>query len=279
MLVVLAPVAGISIVKLLAAAVVPGLLLSSLYIIYAMIRSYLNPRLGPPLPPEERASSYLAMVKELFFGIVPMAFLIFAALGSILAGLATPTEAAAMGALGALVLMLAYRRMSWQSIRQATHNTLQTSSMVLFLAVASNIYGSVFTRLGTTTLLAETLLALPFSPTAMLALLMLVIFILGWPLEWPVIVFIFVPIFLPVVEGLNFDLVWFCTLVAVNLQTAFLSPPVAMAAYYLKSVVPEWELSQIYRGMFEFMCLQVVGLGLLFFFPQIALWLPNLLYR
>ena len=279
MLVVLAPVAGISIVKLLAATVIPGLLLSSLYIIYAMIRSYLNPRLGPPLPPEERASSYLEMVKELFFGIVPMAFLIFAALGSILAGLATPTEAAAMGALGALVLMLAYRRMTWQSIRQATHNTLQTSSMVLFLAVASNIYGSVFTRLGTTTLLAETLLALPFSPTAMLALLMLVIFILGWPLEWPVIVFIFVPIFLPVVEGLNFDLVWFCTLVAVNLQTAFLSPPVAMAAYYLKSVVPEWELSQIYRGMFEFMCLQVVGLGLLFFFPQIALWLPNLLYR
>jgi tripartite ATP-independent transporter DctM subunit len=183
MLVVLAPVAGISIVKLLAAAVVPGVMLSALYIGYALIRSFLNPRLGPPLPPEERARSYLEMVKELFLGIIPLAFLIFAALGSILAGLATPTEAAAMGALGALVLMLAYRRMTWQRLRQAVHNTLQTSSMVLFLAVASNIYSSVFTRLGTTTLLAETLLELPISPMTMLALLMLVIFILGWPLE------------------------------------------------------------------------------------------------
>jgi tripartite ATP-independent transporter DctM subunit len=287
MLVVLAPVAGISIVKLLAAAVIPGLLLSALYIVYVMIRSFLNPRLGPPLPLEERASSYTVMLKELFLGIIPMAVLIFAALGSILAGLATPTEAAAMGALGAVVLMLAYRRMTWNAVRQAVYNTLQTSSMVLFLAVASNIYGSVFTRLGTTTLLAETLLEMPISPLAMLALLMVVIFILGWPLEWPVIVFIFVPIFLPVVEGLDLTqlpdqeerLIWFCTLVAVNLQTAFLSPPVAMAAYYLKSVVPQWELSQIYRGMFEFMCLQVVGLVLLFFYPQVALWLPSMLYR
>ncbi|HXH13604.1 MAG TPA: TRAP transporter large permease subunit [Alphaproteobacteria bacterium] len=279
MLVILAPVAGISIVKLLAAAVIPGLVLSGLYIVYAMVRSFLDPRLGPPLPMEERASSYWVMVRELVFGIIPMAVLIFAALGSILAGLATPTEAAAMGALGAVLLTIAYRRMTWLTFKQAALSTLQTSSMVLFLAVASNMYGSVFTRLGTTTLLAETLLELPIGPMGMLALLMVVIFILGWPLEWPVIVFIFVPIFLPVVEGLEVDLVWFCMLVAVNLQTAFLSPPVAMAAYYLKSVVPDWELTKIYRGMFEFMCLQVVGLVLLFFYPQLALWLPNLIYR
>jgi TRAP-type mannitol/chloroaromatic compound transport system permease large subunit len=150
--------------------------------------------------------------------------------------------------------------------------------MVLFLAVASNIYGAVFTRLGTSTLIAESMLALPVSPAMLLVVLMAVIFLLGWPLEWPAIIFIFLPIFMPVVEALKIDMVWFCTLVAVNLQTAFLSPPVAMAAYYLKAVAPKWELSQIYRGMFDFMLLQLVGLAIVFFFPQTALWLPEKLF-
>jgi tripartite ATP-independent transporter DctM subunit len=279
MLVVMGPIVGVSIVQLFAAAVVPGVLLSGLYIGYTMIRSFINPSLGPPLPKEERATSYGQIAKEFFGGIVPLAVIIFAALGSIIFGLATPTEAAAMGATGATLLTLFYGRLNYAVLRDATLKTLQTSSLVLFLAVASNIYGAVFTRLGTSTMLANGLLALPVPPMVMLALLMGVIFLLGWPLEWPAIIFIFLPIFIPVVQALKFDLTWFATLVAVNLQTAFLSPPVAMAAYYLKAVAPQWELSDIYRGMMDFMVLQVIGLLLVFAFPGIALWLPNLLYR
>ncbi len=279
MLVVMGPIVGVSIVELFAAAIVPGLMLAGLYIGYVMIRSFMNPELGPPLPMEERATSYGQIFREFFAGVVPLAAIIFAALGSIIAGMATPTEAAAMGASGAVVLSILYGRLNYTMLRDATRQTLQTSSLVLFLAVASNIYGAVFTRLGTSSMLANALVSLPVPPLAMLALLMVVIFLLGWPLEWPAIIFIFLPIFIPVVQGLKFDLVWFSTLVAVNLQTAFLSPPVAMAAYYLKAVAPQWELSQIYRGMVDFMVLQMVGLVLLFFFPQIALWLPNLLFK
>jgi tripartite ATP-independent transporter DctM subunit len=279
MLVVMGPIVGVSIVELFAAAIVPGLMLASLYITYVMIRSFINPALGPPLPMEERATSYGQIVREFFAGVVPLAAIIFAALGSIIAGMATPTEAAAMGATGAVVLSVLYRRLNYTMLRDAARQTLQTSSLVLFLAVASNIYGAVFTRLGTSTMLANALASLPVPPLVMLALLMFVIFLLGWPLEWPAIIFIFLPIFIPVVQALKFDLLWFSTLVAVNLQTAFLSPPVAMAAYYLKAVAPQWELSQIYRGMVDFMVLQMVGLALLFFFPQIALWLPTLLFK
>jgi tripartite ATP-independent transporter DctM subunit len=279
MLVVMGPIVGVSIVQLFAAAVIPGVMLSSLYIGYTMVRSFMNPNLGPPLPKAERATSYGQIVREFAAGIIPLAGIIFAALGSIIAGLATPTEAAALGAAGATLLTLAYGRLNYAVLRDAAIKTLQTSSLVLFLAVASNIYGAVFTRLGTSTMLANTLVALPVPPLVMLAILMFVIFLLGWPLEWPAIIFIFLPIFVPVVQALKFDMLWFSTLVAVNLQTAFLSPPVAMAAYYLKAVAPQWELRDIYRGMVDFMLLQMIGLLLLFLFPAIALWLPNLLYK
>jgi tripartite ATP-independent transporter DctM subunit len=279
MLVVMGPIVGVSIVQLFAAAIMPGLMLAGLYIGYTMIRSFINPKLGPPLPKSERATSYGQIFRELFSGIVPLAAIIFASLGSIIFGLATPTEAAALGASGATLLTLAYGRLNYPVLRDAAIKTLQTSSLVLFLAVASNIYGAVFTRLGTSTMLANALVSLPVPPLVMLGLLMFIIFLLGWPLEWPAIIFIFLPIFIPVVQALKFDLLWFSTLVAVNLQTAFLSPPVAMAAYYLKAVAPRWQLGEIYRGMFDFMVLQVIGLLLLFLFPAIALWLPNLLYR
>jgi tripartite ATP-independent transporter DctM subunit len=278
MLVVMGPIVGVSIIKLFAAALFPGLLLAFLYISYTMIRSHLNPSLGPPLPRDQWATSFGQIVVEFVSGIVPLAVVIFAALGSIIFGLATPTEAAAMGASGAVLLMIGYGRFSLRKIKDACLNTLETSSLVLFLAVASNIYGAVFTRLGTSTMLAEWLLGLGLPETALLVLLMGVIFLLGWPLEWPAIIFIFLPIFLPVVEAMNVDLLWFSTLVAVNLQTAFLSPPVAMAAYYLKAVAPRWELSWIYRGMLDFMILQVIGLAVVFMFPQVALWLPELLF-
>jgi tripartite ATP-independent transporter DctM subunit len=278
MLVVMGPVVGVSIIKLFAAALMPGLLLACLYIGYTMIRSHLDPTLGPPLPRDQWATSFGQIFREFFSGIVPMAVIMFAALGSIIFGLATPTEASAMGATGSLLLMICYGRFTFKGLWDASLKTLETSSLVLFLAVASNIYGSVFTRLGTSSMIADTLLSWNLPPTWMLVALMVIIFLLGWPLEWPAIVFIFLPIFLPVVTALKVDLLWFCTLVAVNLQTAFLSPPVAMAAYYLKAVAPKWELRQIYRGMFDFMLLQLIGLLAVFFFPQIALWLPEKLF-
>jgi len=278
MLIVMGPVLGISVAKLYAAALGPGFLLASLYIAYLLIRSYLNPNLGPPLPPEERLASMKAKLWEFFVGMVPLGVLITGTLGSILGGLATPTEAASMGSAGALVLALAYRKLNWQKFRKAAIGTLQTSSMVIFLGVASNVFGAVFARLGSADFMTRTLLSLPFSPFMMLLIIMVLIFLLGWPFEWPAIIYLFLPIFMPLVLALKFDLVWFGILTAINLQTAFLSPPVAMSAYYLKAVVPEWELSMIYRGMADFMVLQVIALFLVMVFPEIALWFPRWLF-
>ena len=279
MLVLLGPVLGVSVVKLFIAAIIPGLILSTLFVGYTLIRCYINPELGPRLPPEQRPTSYIQILREFFAGIVPLGVVIFASLGSIIAGLATPTEGAAMAATGAILLTACYRKLNWENLKGAALKTLQTSSMILFLAVASNMYGSVFARLGTATLITDTMLSFAVSPMVMLVLLMAVIFILGWPLEWPAIILIFIPIFYPVVDKLGFNLVWFATLVAVNLQTAFLSPPVAMAAYYLKGVAPDWPLGKIYRGMMQFMVLQCIGLAIVLFFPQTALWLPTVFFR
>lgn len=278
MLVVLGPVVGVSIAKLFAAAVLPGLLLAGLFIGYCLVRTFINPALGPPLPPEDRPPTFRAGVRELAVGMLPLLVVILATLGSILAGLATPTEAAGLGAFGALVLIIAYGRFSLPRLRQAVYKTVITTSMILFLLAASNMYGAIFNRLGTGPFIAKSLLELDLPPLAMLFALMAVVFLLGWPLEWAPIIFIFLPIFLPVVEAVKIDLLWFSALIAVNLQTAFLSPPVAMAAYYLRAVVPEWSLGQIYRGMLQFMLLQVIGLLLLVFFPEIALWLPRVLF-
>ncbi len=277
MLVVMGPVVGVSVVDLFAAAIVPGLLLATLFTGYAMARSFLRPELGPPLPAEERARSVREVVAEFALGLLPPSVLVLASLGSILMGLATPTEGAAMGAGGALVLTVAYRRLTPRKLYNAVMQTLEVSSLVLFLAAASSFFGAVFSRLGTATMISESLAALPLPPMAMLVTIMIVIFLLAWPLEWVPIVLIVVPILLPVVRQLQVDLVWFCTLVAVNLQTAWLSPPVALSAYFLKGVVPDWDLKDIYLGMMEFMVLQVIGLLLVLTFPQLALWLPSVL--
>ena len=278
MLLVMGPVMGVSVAKLYAAAFGPGFLLAALYIAYAMIRSYLRPELGPPLPPEARAPSITALIRQLVTGLVPLALLISATLGSILAGLATPTEAAATGAFGSIVLAVGYRQLTWARFRGAMIKTLETTSMIVFLALTSNMFGAVFARLGTATVVTDTLLALQVPPFLMLVVLNVIFFLLGWPFEWPTIVLVFLPILLPVVQAMKYDPVWFATLVAVNLQTTFLSPPVAMAAYYLKAVVPQWELSHIMRGMMAFLVLQVIGLLVVMLFPPIALWLPNRLF-
>ena len=276
MLIVMGPVVGVPTTDLFAAAVVPGLLLSGLYIAYTLMRSYLKPSLGPALPLDERRPLGYVL-KELIFGIAPIVLVIMATLGVILAGIATPTDAGAVGAFAVFVLTLIYRRMTWEKLKKAVFSTLEVSCMILLLVAASNFFGAVFSRLGSATLIAESLLTLNFSPTIMLLLILAIIFVLGWPLEWVPIVLIVVPILMPLVQKLGIDLVWFCTLVAVCLQTAWLSPPVALSAYFLKGVVPDWELKDIYAGMMQFMVLQIIGLLLILYFPQIALWLPALL--
>jgi TRAP-type mannitol/chloroaromatic compound transport system permease large subunit len=222
-----------------------------------------------------------AYFRAVVVGIAPLSALIGFTLGTIVGGLATPTEAASCGAFGAAVLALVYGRLDVKSATNAAIGTMVTSAMVLFLAVASTVFGAVFTKLGSANLMTNSLLALPLGDWWKLSLIMLVFFVLGWPFEWPVIILVFLPIVLPVVEKLQFGLsklellIWFGALTAVNMQTAFLSPPVAMSAYYLRNVVPQWSLATIYRGMSDYMVIQVIVLLLLLLFPQIALWLPS----
>jgi tripartite ATP-independent transporter DctM subunit len=287
MLIVMGPVIGVSVAELYSAAFGPGFLLAGIYLLYLIIRSNLNPKLGPPVPMEDRVSSPLQLVTEVLIGVVPLLVLIGAVLGSMLGGLATPTEASAIGAAGAALLTFAYRKFTWAGFKRAMLSTTATSSMVLLLAVTSNIFGAVFARLGTANWITESMLALPFSPIVMMVLVLFLIFLLGWPFEWPAVILVFLPIFYPVMEGLKPSLsaamgiapdmlmVWFGATIAVVLQTAYLSPPVAMSAYYLKQVVKEWSLATIYKGMFEFMILQMVCVALIVIFPKIVTTFPE----
>jgi tripartite ATP-independent transporter DctM subunit len=278
MLVVMGPTIEVPVPQLFAAAILPGLLLTTIFTLYAMVRCWINPSLGPPLPPDMRPAGTIRVWLDLLTGLVPPTALVMASLGSIFFGLATPTEGAGCGAFGALLLTLVYRKLTLRGLADAMLKTLEISVLILFLVAASNFFGAVFARLGTPTMLTELLLGLELPRYVILALIMALIFVLGWPLEWVPIVLIVVPFLLPLVQKLGFDLTWFGILVAVNLQTAWLSPPVALAAYFLKGVVPQWDLSDIYRGMLQFMVLQLLGLVLIIVFPEIALWLPRLLY-
>ncbi len=278
MLVVMGPIMEIPVTDLFAAAIIPGIMLALLYAAYVTIRCALDPSLGPVLPEEDRATSMLEVLKEFLIGLLPPALLVFAALGSILFGYATPTEAAGCGAVGALLLALAYKKLTLPKLQEALVKTLEISALIMVLVAASNFFGSVFSRLGTPMVLTEFLLQLEMNRYIILGIVLAMIFLLGWPLEWVPIVLIIIPIILPLIEELGFNLTWFAILVAVNLQTAWLSPPVALSAYFLKGVVPEWDLKDIYVGMMQFMVLQIIGLILIIIFPQIALWLPTVLY-
>ena len=228
--------------------------------------------------------AFSALWDEFFAGLMPPTILISFALGSILLGLATPAEAAAMGAFGAILLSVGYRKFTLPSFFDSLIKALEITVLIMFLVAASNFFGAQFSALGTPRMMTEILLGLDMSPYLILFLVMALIFLLGWPLEWVPIVLIVVPILLPTVEALDihglsrYDLmVWFGILVAVNLQTAWLSPPVALSAYFLKGVVPNWDLKDIYLGMMQFMLVQLLGLSLIFAFPQLVLWLPEIM--
>jgi tripartite ATP-independent transporter DctM subunit len=275
MLIVMGPVVGVPVSDLFTAAIIPGLLLAAVYIFYALLRSFLNPSLGPPLSLEERGTSLTAKLYELAVGVVPVTAVIAATLGSIIAGVTTPTDASATGAFAALVLSLAYRRLTWAQLRDCVYRTLETTSFILFLIAAANFFGAVFARLGSARALTDALLALPFPAPAMLLIILATVFVLGGPLEWIPIVLVVVPIFLPTVQKLGFDPLWFSILVAVTLQTSWLTPPMALSSYFLKGVVPIWSMKDIYLGMVPFVFLQLLVVLLLVAFPILILWLPS----
>jgi tripartite ATP-independent transporter DctM subunit len=275
MLIVMGPVVGVPATDLFAAAVFPGLLLSGLFLAWCLVRCWLNPALGPVLPMDQRPASLGPVIKDLLIGVMPVVVVIMATLGVILLGIATPTDAGAVGCAATFVLTVGSGRMKWSKIKKSAMQTLEVSCMILLLVVASNLFGAVFARLGSPEFMAEMLLGLSLPPMVMLALILGLIFVLGWPLEWVPIVLIVVPVVLPIVQAAGIDLIWFCTLVAVTLQTAWLSPPVALSAYFLKGVVPQWELKDIYKGMLQFMMLQVLAVAILMMFPKLATWLPS----
>jgi tripartite ATP-independent transporter DctM subunit len=280
MLIVYAATSGVSVVRMYAAALIPGLMLAGLYLIYLVVRAVMNPKLAPR-PTEEDVGdyTYLQIAWMMFTSFVPLAFLILAVLGAILFGFATPSEAAAVGAAGGVILAIAYRAFTWQRLRESVYLTARTSAMVCWLFVGSATFASVFAYLGGQQIISDFVTGLDISPLAFLIIVQLIIFILGWPLEWTEIIVIFIPIFLPLLAHFDIDPLFFGILVAVNLQTAFLSPPMAMSAYYLKGVSPPGiEIPDIFRGMMPYMAIVVLCMVIIYIFPQTVYWLPNAIY-
>lgn len=271
--------AGISVVKLYAAAMIPGLMLAGLYMAYVIIRAMINPKLAPKLPKEETDLPLGQVLWSLLTSFFPLALLILSVLGAILFGLATPSEAAAVGAMGAFLLAAAYRALTFERLKEAVYLTARTSAMVCYLFIGSATFSSIFAYLGGHHVIEEFVVGLEMSPIMFLILAQVIIFLLGWPLEWTEIIIIFVPIFLPLLDNFGIDPILFGILVALNIQTSFNTPPVAMAAFYLKGVSPPHvQLTQIFAGSLPFVSMVFLSMVLVYIWPGIALWLPDLLY-
>jgi tripartite ATP-independent transporter DctM subunit len=279
MLIVYSATSSVSVVKLYAAAMLPGFLLAGLYILYVIAVAIVKPELAPKLPKEEANVPWGRVLILLAQAFLPLALLILAVLGSILFGLATPTEAASVGAFGALVLAAAYRALTWGRLQEAVYLTSRTSAMVCFLFIGSWTFSSVFSYLGGEGLIREIVLGMNLSTITFLLMSQFIIFLLGWPLEWSEIIIIFVPIFLPLLKHFNVDPLFFGILVALNLQTSFLTPPMAMSAYYLKGIAPPFiQLWTIFKGCFPFLGMVFVTMAAIYVFPQLVFWLPGVFY-
>jgi tripartite ATP-independent transporter DctM subunit len=280
LLIVYAATAGVSAVKLYAAAFIPGFLLTGFYILYVMTRALLNPALCPKLPPEQTNVPFGEVLWALLTSFFPLAILIVSVLGAILFGLATPSEAAGAGALASLVLAAAYRALNFTMLRDSVYLTARATAMVCYLFIGSWTFSAVFAVLGGQQVVENFFLSLNLSTTGFLVLTQIIIFLLGWPLEWTEIIIIFVPIFLPLLDDFHVDPIFFGILVALNTQTAFNTPPVAMAAFYLKGVAPpQVKLTDIFSGALPFVFMVFLTMIIVYIFPQIALWLPDYLYR
>jgi tripartite ATP-independent transporter DctM subunit len=279
LLIVYSATAGVSVVRMYAAAMLPGLLLAGLYVMYVMARAMINPKLAPKLSEEEADVPFLTVMTQLLTSFFPLAILILCVLGAILMGLATPSEAAAIGALGGIVLAAAYGALSWQRLKEATFLTARTTAMVCYLFIGSWNFASIFSYLGGHHVVENWVLAMDLSPVTFLIFAQFIIFLLGWPLEWTEIIIIFVPIFLPLLPHFDVDPIFFGVLIALNLQTSFLTPPMAMACYYLKGIAPPHvQLMEIFRGALPFVFLVFVSMVLVYNFGGLVNWLPNYIY-
>jgi len=278
MLIVYAAIAELSPLRLYAAAVFPGLLLAGMYIVYVIIRVYFNPSIAPK-PVHDPGISRARIYWMLLTSFLPLTLLIMLVLGSILGGLATPAEAAAMGAMGGLVLAALYRSLTWQKLKESVFLTAKATAMVCWLFVGSWTFASIFSYLGGHDIIEHWVLAMDLEPWQFLVLAQLIIFLLGWPLEWSEILIIFVPIFLPMLDTFGVNPYFFAMLVALNLQTSFLTPPMAMSAYYLKGVLKKQiELMDIFKGILPYLAIVIFCMVLMYAFPGIALWLPDYLF-
>jgi len=278
MLIVYAAIAELSVLRLYAAAIIPGFLLAGFYMIYVVTRAYFNPSIAPK-PLEEEVPPTRVILLQLLTSFVPLALLILSVLGSILLGLATPAEAAAIGAFGGLFLAFCYRSLNWKTLKESIFLTAKTTAMVCWLFVGSWTFASVFSYLGGHTVVEHWILGMNLEPWQFLVMAQLIIFLLGWPLEWTEILIIFVPIFLPMLDTFGVNPYFFAMLVALNLQTSFLTPPMAMAAYYLKGVVGDAiELIEIFKSIMPYLFIVIFTMILMYNFPGIALFLPDFFF-
>ena len=278
MLIVYAVIAQLSPLRLFAAAMLPGLLLASLYILYAIGLAMWKPELAPKPKAEEIPPSNV-IVKEVVVSFLPLFTLILLVLGTILAGIATPAEAAAVGAFGSLVMAYFYKTLKWQSFKESVFLTAKTSAMIMWLFIGSWTFASVFSYLGGHEIFEHFFKSMDLEPWQFLVITQIIIFLLGWPLEWTEILIIFVPIFLPLLETFGVNPYFFAMLIALNLQTSFLTPPMAMSAYYLKGVQKKnVELMDIFKGIMPFLAIVILAMIIMYNFPGLALWLPTALF-
>jgi tripartite ATP-independent transporter DctM subunit len=278
MLVIYGPMAAISVGKLFFAAFIPGFLLSGLYCSYLAIRCFFQKELAPAVPIEERAVSWRKKTWDLLISMVPPLVLIFAVLGSIFLGVATPTEAASVGALAATLMAVAYRQFNFNVLKDTMTETIKVTGMVLLVGATAYAFVGIFLRAGGGDIVEEMILGAPGGKWGIFAIVMFIVFLLGYFIDWLGILFIVVPIITPVGDALGFDKLWFAMMICVNLQTSFLTPPFAYAIFYLRGAAePSLGVTtgDIIRGVFPFIFLILIALGLCITFPQIILWLPG----
>jgi tripartite ATP-independent transporter DctM subunit len=269
-----------SVGNLFAGAIFPGLILAGLYFLYILIRCTLNPKLGPPISKSEAgkwtAAQKLVMTLK---SLIPPLALILAVMGTILAGIATPTEAAGLGAAGAAILALANRKLNWTVIRDASYATAKTTAMVMMLFIGGKFFSTVFLFMGGGDVVADLMIGSGLNEWVILAIMMLIVFLMGMFIDWAAILLITVPIFMPIVLEIGFDPLWFSLLMCVNLQTSFVTPPFGYALFYFAGVAPKgYSMMHIYRGIMPFVILQLLGLAILVLFPSVITWLPDLFF-
>ncbi len=268
-----------SVGNLFAGAIIPGLILSALYFIYIVGRCYINPELGPPIPEEDRTHTAAQKWAMTLKSLIPPMALILTVMGAILTGIATPTEAAALGVVGAMVLALFNRKLNWKVLWEAGLATYKTTAMIMMLFIGGKWFSTVFLSMGGGDVVADFLLGTGLNRYVVLVIMMAIVFFMGMFIDWAAILLVTVPIFTPIAMELDFNPLWFAMLMCVNLQTSFLTPPFGYALFYFKGVAPgEITIAHIYRGIIPFVILQLIGLALLVIFPQTITWLPDLVF-